>query len=158
MSPTDTGKGEYVLGMDTDQQQEIAEHGAGAQLRRTRPRARWSLADRERRARQAMEESPKPLVPTARMIAEEQLAHVREVAHEQAEPLVIDLVRLKASTAGEAVALRVFTDDIVARRRNAPLSKVVFVRAGDLGVLAGLLGCQADDVTAILHRGGVLAE
>jgi hypothetical protein len=154
----DTGYGEYVHCMSTDQHHQIAEHGAGAQLRRTRPRARWSLGDRERRERQAMEQALKPAVPSARTIAEEQLAHVREVAHEQAEPLVIDLVRLKENAAAEAVQLRTFADDIVSRRRNTPISRVVFVRVEDLEVLAGLLGCPAEQVTAILRDLGVLAD
>jgi hypothetical protein len=144
--------------MSTEQQYELAEHGAEAQLRRARPRARWSLGDRERRARQAMEEAHKPALPSAQAIAEQQLAHVHEVTHEQAEPLVIDLARLRASPAIEAVRLRVLTDDIVSRRRNAPMSRVVFVRAEDLDVLARLIGCPEDDVTAILRHLGVLAD
>ena len=151
-------RGEYFQGMSIEQQQELAEHGAGAQLRRARPRARWSLGDRERRARQAMEQALQPALPSARAIAEQQLAHVREVTHEQAEPLVLDLARLQASTAVEVDRLRVLTDDIVSRRRSAPMSTVVFVRSEDLDVLAGLLGCPADDVTAILRHLGVLAE
>lgn len=144
--------------MSTDQHDEVAEHGAEAQLRRARPRAGWSLGDRERRARLAVEQEPGPAMRSAQTIAREQLAHVREVTHEQAEPLVINLARLEASSAAEAVRLRSFTDDIVARRRNPPMSTVVFVRFEDLDVLAGLLGCRPDDVTAVLRHLGVLAE
>jgi hypothetical protein len=145
--------------MDTERHYDVAESGAGAQLRRARPRARWSLGDRERRARQAMEQALRPALPSAQTIAEEQLAHVREITHEQAESLVIDLVRLKESAAPEAVMLRMFTDDIVSRRRSAPtVSKLVFVRAEDLHTLSGLLNCPADDVTAVLRRMGVLAD
>jgi hypothetical protein len=131
---------------------------AGAKLRRARPRARWSLGDKERRAKQAVEMALKPSQRSAHTIAMEQLAHVREMVEEQSEPLVIDLQKLERSADPEAAMLREFTNDIVRRRRNAPMRDVVFLRGEDLGMLAGLLGCAVEDVTPTLERMRILAD
>jgi hypothetical protein len=144
--------------MSTDQHDDLAQHGAGAELRRMRPRTHWALGDKERRARPPAEQSLKPAQRSARTIAQEQLAHIREITEEQAQPLVIDLVKLDGSEAAQAVALRQFTDDIVSRRRNAPRGDLVFVREEDLDVLAELLGCRDVDVTPLLGQLGVLAD
>ena len=130
---------------------------AGSQLRRTRPRARWSLGEKERRARQAVEQALHPSQRTALTIAKEQLAHVREVVEGQSEPLVIDLVKLEQSRAPQAAMLRMFTGDIMSRRRNAPTRLVVFLREEDLDMLGGLLTCRPADVTPLLERLDVLA-
>jgi len=105
-----------------------------------------------------VEQALKPAQSTARSIAMEQLAHVRELTTEQSEPLVIDLVKLEASEAAQAAALRAFTDDIVSRRRNAPMRDVVFFREEDLAMLAGLLMCESHEVTGVLERLDILAE
>jgi hypothetical protein len=143
-------------GRHTDAAEQVAD--AGSQLRRPRPRARWSLGEKERRARQAVEQALKPSRRTALTIAKEQLAHVREIVGEQTGPLVIDLVKLERSDAAQAATLRMFTDDIMSHRRNATMRDVVFVREEDLDMLAGLLTCSPDGVRPLLKRLDVLAE
>lgn len=131
---------------------------AGSQLRRSRPRTPWSLGEKERRARRAVEQALKPAHRTALTVAEEQLAHVREVAGEGPGSPVIDLVKLDRNETSQAVMLRIFTDDIVSRRRTEPSRAVVFCRQEDITVLAGLLSCPVDEVVPLLARLDVLAE
>jgi hypothetical protein len=96
--------------------------------------------------------------PTALSLAEEQLAHIREVAGEGTWSPVIDLVKLEHSEAAQAVELRTFTDDILSRRRANPSRNVVFCRQEDITMLAALLRCPTDEVIPLLERLDVLAE
>ena len=130
----------------------------GSQLRRNRPRTRWSLGEKERRARRAVEQALKPTQRTALTVAQEQLDHVREVAGGGTGSPVIDLVKLEHSEASQAVMLRMFTDDILSRRRAKPSRDVVFCRQEDVTMLAGLLSCPTGEVVPLLERLGVLAE
>lgn len=129
----------------------------GARLRRA-PTRGWALGQKERRARQAVEQALRPTPRSAHTIAMEQLAHVRDITEDQPEPLVIDLDKLRRNDAPEAAILRLFTDDIVSRRRATPNRHVVFLREEDLDMLGGLLTCAPDDVTPLLERLDVLGD
>lgn len=146
--------------MTTGQQRDAADDASDAwsQLRRARPRAGWSLGEKERRDRYVEQSSPLASPRTALAIAEEQLAHVREVVGVQPGPPVIDLARLERCADARAVRLRRFTADIQWRRGDDLTGGgVVFVRQDDLDALSGLLGCRPDEVAPELERLDVLA-